>query len=213
MTALAAATALISYGLSHIPEIKAWFAMVLNKILHLFPDQIFFPTKQKLNKETTLSVGKFSYRYAISFWVYLIPQPPNESPEANQFVNILSYGKKPAVLYNAANNILRIVMQSQAGKNILITDVRDMKLQAWSNLVLNVDATLIDVFVNGKLYTSVSSVPAVGDTTLTMGEVKGNRGYIVGIRFLNNNGSSETITADQVRVLYETNVGKDPPTF
>ena len=213
VTALAAATALISYGLSHIPEIKAWFAMVLNKILHLFPDQIFFPTKQKLNKETTLSVGKFSYRYAISFWVYLIPQPPNESPEANQFVNILSYGKKPAVLYNAANNILRIVMQSQAGKNIFITDVRDMKLQAWSNLVLNVDATLIDVFVNGKLYTSVSSVPAVGDTTLTMGEVKGNRGYIVGIRFLNNNGSSETITADQVRVLYETNVGKDPPTF
>jgi hypothetical protein len=210
---VAAVMAFISYGLSYIPQLKAILAMLLNKLVFLFPDEVFFPTKQKLNKETSVDVGKFSYRYAISFWVYLLPQPPNESPEANQFVNILSYGKKPAVLYNASHNILRISMQSQEGANMFIADVRDVKLQTWSNVVLNVDASVIDVFINGKLYTSVSSVPAVGDSTLVIGESKGNKGFIVGVRFLNNNGSSDTITADQVRVLYEKNVQNNPPTF
>jgi hypothetical protein len=213
VVALAAVMAFISYGLSYIPQLKAMLSMVVNKILYLFPDEVFFPTKQKLNTETSVDVGKFSYRYAISFWVYLLPQAPNESPEANQFVNILSYGKKPAVVYNASHNLLRISMQSQEGANIFIADVRDMKLQAWSNVVLNVDGSVIDVFIDGKLYTSVSIVPAVGDTTLVVGESKGNKGYIVGIHFLNNDGSSETITADVVRVLYEKNVGNDPPTF
>jgi hypothetical protein len=203
---------IVGYALSYIPAVKTFGSSMFNAVKNsvYLPLNVSFPQKQYLNKETSLSVGKFKYRYALSFWVYLVPQPPNESAQANQFVNIISYGRKPAVVYNAANNVLRVSMLSQAGENIFIADVRDMKLQTWSNVVLNVDASVIDIFIDGKLYASVPSVPADGDTILSVGENKGNSGFIAGVLFLNNDGSSETITADQVRVLYENNVGSDP---
>ena len=70
-----------------------------------------------LRYETVIPISKnFRYNYAISCWVYLNPQSPNASPEATGFSNILSYGGRPAVSFNAATNTLRITMRHPGGK-------------------------------------------------------------------------------------------------
>jgi hypothetical protein len=70
-----------------------------------------------LRYETVIPISKnFRYNYAISCWVYLNPQPPNASPEATGFSNIVSYGGRPAVSFNAATNTLRITMRHPGGK-------------------------------------------------------------------------------------------------
>jgi hypothetical protein len=71
----------------------------------------------RLNTERVLPIPhNFRYNYAISCWVYLNAQPPNASPEATGFSNIVSYGGRPAVLFNAATNTMRITMRSPGGK-------------------------------------------------------------------------------------------------
>ena len=85
---------------------------------------IFKPTGVMLRNEpislkntTVLPLSqKFKYNYAISCWVYLHAQPPSSSPEATGFSNIISYGGRPAVLFNAATNTLRVTMKHPGGK-------------------------------------------------------------------------------------------------
>ena len=70
-----------------------------------------------LRYQTVIPISQnFRYNYAISCWVYLQAQPPNASPEATGFSNIVSYGGRPAVSFNSATNTLRVTMRHPGGK-------------------------------------------------------------------------------------------------
>ena len=49
--------------------------------------------------------------YAISFWLYLVPQSKEQSATSSIFVNVLDYSHKPSVTYNAALNTLRVTVR------------------------------------------------------------------------------------------------------
>ena len=51
--------------------------------------------------------------YSISFWYYINPQPINTGIAYTKYTNILTYGNKPAIQYNAEKNMVRI--QTQTG--------------------------------------------------------------------------------------------------
>jgi hypothetical protein len=52
---------------------------------------------------------RFAYKYALSGWFYLNPQPPNTSAAYSRYTNILNYGKKINIEYNGKLNSLRVM--------------------------------------------------------------------------------------------------------
>ena len=82
--------------------------------------------KQLFNDPISLKVPdsievpfKFNTTYAISFWIYLVPQSKEQSPSSSVFVNVLDYGNKPSVTYNAALNTLRVTVRLPTNKTVL----------------------------------------------------------------------------------------------
>ena len=185
-----------------------------------------FNEPKKLNLAKSVPVpSNFKYNYAVSCWIWLMPQPPEESPTSSLFANVLDYAGKPRVLYNAALNTLRITMRRPAkegedvGANILMADIPKIPLQRWHHLVLSYNNGVFDIFLNGSLY---RSVPAVVDTMageLTTGADKGNRGKICNTVFYRGGGDAaapftkqlDAITAAKVVEQYNQFANKSPP--
>lgn len=125
-----------------------------------------------LRNETLLPISQnFKYNYAISCWIYLDAQSPNSSPEATDYTNVISYGGRPAVEFNASTNTLRITMRSPGVKSrgmtqatnvlsefmgeslpaetdsvsgpidMLVADIPNVALQKWIHLVLFYNST------------------------------------------------------------------------
>ena len=66
-----------------------------------------------LRKEKSVNVPfNFKANYALSFWLYLVPQSTQESANASTFVNVLDYGGKPKVSYNSSSNTLRVTVRT-----------------------------------------------------------------------------------------------------
>ena len=53
---------------------------------------------------------EFTYKYAISFWLYINPQPVSVHNTKN-FVSVFNYNNMPNILYKANDNTLKITMK------------------------------------------------------------------------------------------------------
>ena len=51
---------------------------------------------------------KHKYKFSLSFWYWINPQPPNVNSNYTKYTDILSYGGKPALKYNGMENKLRV---------------------------------------------------------------------------------------------------------
>jgi hypothetical protein len=164
---------------------------------------------------------KFEANYAISFWLYLYPQPKEHDPDASYYVNVLDYGGKPTVQYNAASNLLRITMKGPDAAQTFAADIPNVPLQRWHHIVLSYNNATFDMFLNGALYRSVPSVLTnVDQTQLIVGSHQGNRkNKMCNVVFFQGKPdpskpfgkSEEAITVDKVLQLYNNFVNKDPP--
>ena len=121
-----------------------------------------------------------SYQYALSFWFYLDSASPGTRSSYERFTNILDYGGKPKVTYNAALNRLRVTMYVGPGGhqsndantyspdlprkkfdtngNLILYELEKVKLQKWNNVILNYNGGTLDIFYNGDLVKSVIGV-------------------------------------------------------
>jgi len=185
-----------------------------------------FNEPKKLNKAKSVPIqSDFKYNYAVSCWIWLMPQPPEESPTSSLFANVLDYAGKPRVLYNAALNTLRVTMRRPAkegedvGANILMADIPKIPLQRWHHLVLSYNNGVFDIFLNGSLYLSQPAVVDTMEGELTTGEDQGNRGKICNTVFYSGGGSAadpftkqlDAVTAAKVVELYNQFANKSPP--
>ena len=158
--------------------------------------------KNNNNNNTTAtpdtSVARFNYHYALSFWFYLNPQPPNTSPAYNKFTNILTYGGKPGIEYNGALNTLRVLVESappgEEAKTVEIYKTKNILYQKWNNMVINYDRGTLDVFLNGVLVGSRPSIaPYMTYESIQVGSNNGLAGGISNVMYYNNNLSRDTI--------------------
>ena len=60
----------------------------------------------------------FTYKYGISFWLYLDAFPPNTSSSYRYYTSVLNYGNKPNILYKAETNTLIITMPKASLKHV-----------------------------------------------------------------------------------------------
>jgi len=166
--------------------------------------------------------AKFLANYAISFWLFLTPQPKDHDPDHTSFVNVLDYGGKPSVKYNAALNTLRItVVHTGSKQTIFAADISKIPLQRWHHLVLAYNNGTFDVFLNGVLYRSVPNV--VTDAFLepvVIGAIEGNRGnQMCNVVFFQASPDPkysftknvDSINVQKVLSLYNQFINKTPP--
>jgi hypothetical protein len=88
-------------------------------------------TYQSLNNNE----DKFSYQYAISFWVYLDAFPPSTSASYNKVVSLLSYGENPNIKYSSENNTFYITVKQLTENENVVTD--NVKTDNLSSDIIN----------------------------------------------------------------------------
>lgn len=150
-----------------------------------------------LNKETSLgsyeilnkkkqSNGKFNYKYAISFWINIDPQPPATNPSYTENSNLISYGGKPAILYNGLTNEI-IVMAKTGKEDKIVFKTTDIPYQKWANFIINYQGGTLDVFMDNKLVSSTPNiVPYMSYDNITIGKNNGINAYIKDVVYFNH---------------------------
>lgn len=184
-----------------------------NKIMAWFYKKIKNPTLLKVEFKVNPQPGingddyRFRYKYAISGWFYLNPQPPNTNPSYNKYTNIIKYGNKVRVEYNGKKNSLRVMAEVASSnkdninrpakndtnsdniknKSVIVYESNDVIYQKWNNIVINYNEGFIDVFLNGVLVGSYSSVaPYMKLDEIVTGSENGIYGGICNVTYYND---------------------------
>lgn len=162
---------------------------------HLLSEPVYLDKQRVLGSfEDLYSSGKHSYRYAISLWFTINPQPPNSQSTFSNYMNILSYGNKPSIKYNCSTNILRVVSQTGNNRDVDIAIFKKLKLQRWNHININYDGGTMDVFLNGVLIGSTPNIaPYMSYDNILIGEKKGIQGGIANVVYHNDIRTNESI--------------------
>jgi hypothetical protein len=179
-----------------------------------------------INKETDLASyqtlnksDKYTYKYGLSFWVYINAENKNASFE--KYTTIIDYGGKPSVLYNASLNKLIVTMpvndtiknnnffKLDDNGNAIVFEKSNILLQKWNNIILNYNGGTLDIFYNSELVKSVYGfVPYMSYDTLKVGAEKGIHGEICNINYY-----SYDLGINKINYLYNSVKDKTPPVY
>ena len=161
-----------------------------------------------------------NYRYGVSAWIYIHPQPPTLNQKYSKdadAINVFNFGGSlgPNVSYIPKTNVLNVKIAGTVKNDIPIPPITGLPLQTWNNVVINSDKGAIDIFINGKLIytgTHISVIPAgataINSVVIGQGTNKeqGVQGEICNM-VLNR----EPFTKSEIAWLYETNKMLNPP--
>ena len=172
--------------------------------------------KMKLNvhpQYTDTDTQRFRYKYGLTGWFYINPQPTNTRAAYTKYTNILKYGNKVIVEYNAKLGNLRITgsvassKEEMKNENVIIYETTEVLYQKWNNIVVNYDNGFIDVFLNGDLVGSISGVaPYMSFDNIIVGEAKGLQGAICNVTYY-----SKPLKKDDIVLNYKTLRDKKVP--
>ena len=156
---------------------------------------------QKLKKR-----DDFNYQYTLSCWIMIHQQGPNHAISYNRFTNLLNYGNKPSIVYNAKKQMLRIIMLS-GKKETVIYETTNFPLQKWNNVVMSYDKGTFDVFINGKLVASRPEiVPYIQLDNVITGEDDGISGGICNVVYY-----SGRLSQSRIQTYYDLLKDREPP--
>ena len=165
---------------------------------------------------TPVQVQLANYRYGVSAWFYIDPQPPSMNAEyATQSINVFNFGPiGPRVTYSPKTNALNVSIEGvKMTTETPIPPITDIPLQRWNNLVINSDKGAIDIFMNGRLIYTGTHVPEMKRATQTpivqsvmIGDTTGIQGEICNM-VLNR----EPFTKAEIAWFYSTNRTLNPP--
>lgn len=155
-------------------------------------------SKRRIDKNS-----KYNYKYALSFWTFIDPQPTSTNVSYTQDTNILSYGGKPKITYNAKENEIKITTMN-GKKEIIVYKTKEIPYQKWFNIVINNDGGTLDVFLDNKLVSSTPGIiPYMKYDNITIGKNRGIYGLISDVTYFNN-----ILTRNKISVLYNSFLAK-----
>ena len=163
---------------------------------------------------TDYNTARFSYKYAISGWFYINPQPPNTSTAYSVYTNILNYGEKVKIEYNGKLSSLRVMAAvantaNDADKNMMteVYQTNEVIYQKWNNIVINYADGYMDVFLNGVLVGSRPGVlPYMSFDTIVVGARDGIIGGMCNVNYY-----KDVLNEKTIRLNYKALRGKDLP--
>ena len=155
-----------------------------------------------------------SYNYAISLWVNLHAQPPNNNPSYNKYANIINYSKNPKISYNMKENKLKVEILRRIEKiggsdssSHSIFEKNVLKMQKWNNIVINYNLGIVEIFVNSKLVASNDVIlPYLITDDIIIGEKNGISGGICNVVYY-----PTKLTKTEIDLLYNSLKLRNPP--
>ena len=150
---------------------------------------------------------RFRYKYALSGWFYINPQPPNTRKAYTQYTNILKYGNKVNIEYNGQLGSLRVMTEVAANSSditiknaqVEVFETKNVIYQRWNHIVVNYDSGFIDVFLNGELVGSKSGVaPYMNFDTIVAGAYNGIEGGICNVVYY-----EEILKKSEIVLMYK----------
>ena len=131
-------------------------------------------------------VEKYNYHYTLSSWFFIHERPPNTNPNYIKYTELLNYGNKPKILYNANKQKIRITMKHGVNKEKIIY-TGDFPLQKWNNVVVTYDRGTLDVFINAKLVaTQKNVIPYMEHDNIEVGAIRGIDGGVTNVVYYPN---------------------------
>lgn len=155
--------------------------------------------------------SEYSYKYALSAWIYINPQPPSAGPAYATFAPVLNFGGKPAVEFNGKTGVLRATTLPDArepgNRERVIGEVKDVPYQRWNNIVVNYDGANMDVFFNGELLGTAPNVsPYMAHDDVVVGASPGIYGGACNIIYYD-----EPLSSGDISLMYRALRGQDFP--
>jgi hypothetical protein len=193
----------------------------LNKGSVLLREPVYLNNSKNIGNFDTQKLANFdigyNYNYAISCWVFLRANALNV--EKGKYKSILNYGGKPNIMYNPYDNKLKIVM-AHASENVQVDKVtndspkgekefiiENVSLQKWTNIVVNYDSGVLDIFVDAKLLASFNNIiPYMSRDQLIIGDDKGISGGICNVVYF-----PLSISKERIDINYNILSNKNPP--
>jgi hypothetical protein len=113
-------------------------------------------------KDGDLSEKTFmNYNYALSFWIWIIPQAPSISTAYSKATDLVNINDLIKVIFNK-NKIEFWASTTQPNRlnrhMIKLYTLKNFEYQRWNNFIINYYGGTLDIFVNNKL---VSSTPNI----------------------------------------------------
>jgi hypothetical protein len=147
------------------------------------------------------NLDKNSYKFALSFWLFINSMPPNTNASYNKYTSLLNYSNNPNVMYNPSKNdfiisvnqniespdLSRDINSDPNGEvyNVIYTN-KNMPLQKWNNIVINYDSGIMDIFLNGELVQSSNKiVPNIKHRELKVGTKNGIKAGLCNLVYFN----------------------------
>ena len=119
----------------------------------------------------------------------------------------MNYGGKPNILYNSRDNRLKITMNNGKNQKPKTFIIDDFPLQKWTNIVVNYDGGILDVFMDSKLLASFNSVvPYMSQDQLTVGYTDGIAGGVCNVVYF-----PQSISKERIDINYKILSNKNPP--
>jgi hypothetical protein len=154
---------------------------------------------------------KHNYHFAISSYIYVDAQGPNQNESATRYATLWNYGEKPIIEYNSKKQIFRVRTLTgdkiktifETGDTFYIKDGRKVNLskkdveqslnqksytlfplQRWNHIIINYNGSRMDVWLNGNIVaTSEGIVPFEKHNKIIIGEDDGILGGVKKVRY------------------------------
>ena len=163
-------------------------AIVTHDGKNLLKEPIYLENRNVLSTHEQL-YGKqdetFKYRYALSAWFTINPQPPSTRESYSKYTDILNYGNKPRVQFNSSKNALRVQVRLDNDdiEDIYVAE-NAVPFQRWNHIVVNYDGGNMDVFLNGILVGSKPNIaPYMEYDNVISGHDKGLEGGVCNVTY------------------------------
>jgi len=176
-------------------EVKA--TVLLRKPIYLEREKKIFGKV----KQDTENYYHYNYNFAISSWIFL----RGNKSFSDEFRNILKFNNNSTISYNGYNDKLKVMMNNNEFGNKKKYIYKNFPLQKWTNIVLNYDSGVLDIFVDSKLVSSIKGIlDRINSKEMTVG---GNvKGGICNVVYFPN-----SISKERIELNYRMLKNKNPP--
>jgi hypothetical protein len=174
----------------------------MKKSLKTYMDLTGTSTQSKDLLKTQLIIKN---TFALSCWVYIVSQPPNQYPYNDEATIFEFTTLHPRLVFNGKTNKFKAYFNEAQNYEFA------MPLQKWNYVVFNYDKTSIDLFVNGQLEHTVKRNVTNDDNfkvndLVYIGQERGLSGGVCNLMY-----STTPLIGQDIKYNYDSNKYNEPP--
>lgn len=152
-------------------------------------------------KDGDLSEKTFmNYNYALSFWIWIIPQAPSISTAYSKPTDLVNINDLIKVIFNK-NKIEFWASTTQANElnehMLKLYTLKNFEYQRWNNFIINYYGGTLDIFVNNKLVSSTPNITPLNNIQNAIaGQTDGVYGGIKNVVYY-----KKTLTKQEINLI------------